>query len=114
MEISVEKTKIIRISKPPFPVLIMVDQKQLENVDYFIYLSSMITKDARCICEIKSRTAKAQAAFNKKTLYPSKLDLNLRKELVECDSWCTAVYDAETRTLWKVDQKYLESFEMWC
>jgi hypothetical protein len=24
------------------------------------------------------------------------------------------LYGAETWTLWKVDQKYLESFEMWC
>jgi hypothetical protein len=24
------------------------------------------------------------------------------------------LYSAETWTLWKVDQKYLESFEMWC
>jgi hypothetical protein len=78
MEMSVEKTKVIRISSPPSSVQIMVDQKQLENVEYFIYLSSMITKDASCTCEIKSRTAKTQAAFNKMTLYSSKLDLNLR------------------------------------
>jgi hypothetical protein len=45
---------------------------------------------------------------------PSKLDLNLRKKLVKCDNWGTAVYDAETWTLQKVDHKYLQSFEMWC
>jgi hypothetical protein len=28
--------------------------------------------------------------------------------------WSIALYGAETRTLRKVDQKYLESFEMWC
>ena len=27
--------------------------------------------------------------------------------------WSIAFYSAETWTLWKVDQKYLESFEMW-
>jgi len=26
----------------------------------------------------------------------------------------TNLYDSETRTFCKVDQKYLESFEMWC
>jgi hypothetical protein len=41
------------------------------------------------------------------------LDLNLRKKLVKCHIWSTALYGAETWTLWKVDQKYLESFEMW-
>jgi hypothetical protein len=43
----------------------------------------MITNDARCTREIKSRIAMAKAAFNKKkTLFNSKLDLNLRKKLV--------------------------------
>jgi hypothetical protein len=28
--------------------------------------------------------------------------------------WSTAFYGAETWTLRKADQKYLESFEMWC
>ena len=32
----------------------MIDQKQLENVKYFNYLSSLITNDSRSISEIKS------------------------------------------------------------
>jgi hypothetical protein len=69
----------------PYPIKIMTDQKQLENVEYFSYLGSMITSDARCTCEIKSRIAMAKAAFNnKKTLFTSKLGLNLRKKLVKC------------------------------
>jgi len=43
-----------------------------------------------------------------------KLDLNLRKKLVECYIWSMALYGAETWTLLAADQKYLESFEMWC
>jgi hypothetical protein len=42
----------------------MIDKKQLENVEYFNYLGSMITNDARCKCEIKSRIAMAKTAFN--------------------------------------------------
>jgi hypothetical protein len=51
----------------------------------------MITKDARNIHEIKSRTAMTKAAFNKNnTLFTSKLDLNLRKKLDLAYSfvWC--------------------------
>jgi hypothetical protein len=48
------------------------------------------------------------------TPFTSKLDLNLRKKLVKCYIWSIALYGAETWTLRKVDQKYLESFEMWC
>jgi hypothetical protein len=57
----------------------------------------------------------AKAAFNKKkNFFTSKLELNLRKKLVKCYIWNIALYGAETWTLRKVDQKYLESFEMWC
>jgi hypothetical protein len=42
------------------------------------------------------------------------LDLELRKKLVKCYIWSVAFYGAETWTLRAVDQKHLESFEMWC
>ena len=51
----------------------------------------------------------AKAAFNKKkTLFTSKLNLNLRKKLVKCYIWSMALYGAETWTLRAADQKYLE------
>jgi hypothetical protein len=56
-----------------------------------------------------------KAAFNKKrTLFNSKLDLELRKKLVKCYIWSIGLYGAETWTLRAVDQKHMESFEMWC
>jgi len=91
----------------------MIDQKQLENVECFKYLGSMLTNNGRCTCEIKSRIAMAKAAFSKKkNLFTSKLDLNLRKKLTKCYIRCMALYGAETWTLRAADQKYLESFEM--
>jgi hypothetical protein len=83
MEMNVEKTKVMRISRQPSPVTIIIDQKQLENVECFKYMGSMLTNDGKC--EIKSRIAMAKAALNnKKTLFTSTLDLNLRKKLVKC------------------------------
>jgi len=80
-----EKTKLMRISRQPSPVTIMIDQKQLENVECFKYLGSVLTNDGRGTCEIKSRIAMAKAAFSKKkTLFTIKLDLNLRKKLIKC------------------------------
>jgi hypothetical protein len=102
-------------SRQPFPVKIMIDQKQLENVDSFKHLCSILTNDGRCSCEIKCRIAMAKSASNKKkALFTSTLDLELRKKLVKCYIWSTALYGAETWTLRAVDQKHLESFEMWC
>jgi hypothetical protein len=66
MEMSVEKTKVKRISRQPFPVKIMIDQKQLEKVESFKYLGSMLTNDGRRTCEIKCKIAMVKAAFNKK------------------------------------------------
>jgi len=56
-------------------------------VEYFKYLDSVINY-GRCTCEIKSRTAMAKAAFNnKKGLFTSISDLNLRKKLAMCYIW---------------------------
>jgi hypothetical protein len=75
----------------------------------------MLTDDGRCTCEIKSRIAMAKDAFKKKeALFTSKMDLELRKKLVECYIWSIALYGAEIWTLRVVDKKHLESFEMWC
>jgi hypothetical protein len=72
----VEKTKVMRISRQPYPIKIMTDQNQLENLEYLNYLGNMITNEARCTREIKSRIVMAKAALNKKkTLFTSKLDL---------------------------------------
>jgi hypothetical protein len=60
MEMSVEKSQIMKISRQPFPVQIVIDQKRLENAEYFNSLSSMITYDSRCTREIKSRIAMAK------------------------------------------------------
>jgi hypothetical protein len=74
----------------------------------------MITNNTGCTREIKSRIAKVTATFNKRALFTSKLDLNLSKKLVKCYIWSIDVYGTTTWTLRKVDQKYLQSFEMWC
>ena len=41
----------------------------------------------------------------KKILFTSKFDLNLRKELLKCYIWSTALCGAEIWTLRKVDQR---------
>ena len=70
------KTKLMRISRQPFPVKIMLGQKQLENVGSFKYLGNILTNNWRCTCEIKCGIIMAKAAFNKKSaLLTSTLDL---------------------------------------
>jgi hypothetical protein len=66
MEMTVEKTKVMRILRQPFPVKLMIEQTLVENMESFKYLYSMLSNDGRCTCEIKSRFSMAKAAFNKK------------------------------------------------
>jgi hypothetical protein len=89
--------------------------KHLENVVSFKYLGIILTNDGRCNCEIKCRITMAKAAFNKEwALFTSILDLELRKKLMKSYVWSIDLYGVETWTHRTVDQKQLESFEMWC
>jgi hypothetical protein len=63
--------------------------------------------------EIKSRIAMANAAF-RKILSACRYGINVKNKLVKCYFWSIALYGAGTWTVWKVDLKYLERFEMWC
>ena len=93
MNVEKKKTKLMRISRQPFPVKIMTDQNQLENVESFKYLGSILTNDGRCTCKIKCRIAMAKAAFNKKmALFTGTLDLELRKKLVKCYIWSNFIW----------------------
>jgi hypothetical protein len=83
-------------------------------VESFKYLGRILTKDGRCTCEIKCVIAMAEAALNKKrALFTGTLDLELRKKPVKCCSWSIALCGAGTGTVRAVDQKQLESVEMW-
>jgi hypothetical protein len=75
----------------------------------------MSTDDGRCTCEIQSRIAMTKAAFNKKRAhFTSKMNLEVRKKVEKCYIWSITLYGVEAWTLRAVDQKHLESIEMWC
>jgi hypothetical protein len=69
-------TKLMTIIKGPGKNLLKnLDQKQLENVEYFKYMKSSIKNNARGTREVQFRISMTKAAFDKK------LDLNWRKRL---------------------------------
>jgi len=41
----------------------VIDQKQLDNVEYLNYVQSVVTNDAVCINAIQSRISMAETAF---------------------------------------------------
>ena len=73
---NVAKTKVMRISRQPSTVQILIGQKQLESLEYFNCLCSVITNNARCTREIKCRIVMATAACNSKNVFTIKLELS--------------------------------------
>jgi hypothetical protein len=69
MQMNVEKTKVIRNARQPFPVKLMIYKNQLESVKFFKYLGSMLTDDGRCTCEIKSRIAMEKLHLTSRGLF---------------------------------------------
>jgi hypothetical protein len=75
----------------------MVDQKQLENVEYFSCWGIVITNDARCTRDITFRIAMAKTSLDQKTLFTYRS--YLRQELVDRSFvWCLNLDTTESRS----------------
>ena len=67
-----EKIKVIK-SQGTHPQCRLWKTKKLETVEYFTYLDSMVTNDARCTHEIKSSFAMAtQRSTRRRIFSPAK------------------------------------------
>jgi hypothetical protein len=83
MEMNAEKEKVKRISRQQSLVHIMTDQKQLENLEYFNYLGSIITNYARCTGEIKSIIVMEKVALSMKENLYKQIGVKVKEETSE-------------------------------
>ena len=117
LKLNTSKTKVMLISKKAesVPINIIINGERLEQVDSFKYLGSLITKDARCEKEIKTRTALAKMAFGKvrPLVTNTSISLNLRKRFIKAYAHSTLLYGCESWTISKAMQKKIEATEMW-
>ncbi|XP_049833909.1 uncharacterized protein LOC126278101 [Schistocerca gregaria] len=114
LRVNRRKTKVMRSSRNENSekLNIRIDG---HKVNEFCYLGSKIINDGRSKEDIKSRLAMAKKAFlAKRSLLISNTGLNLRKKFLRMYVWSTALYDSETWTVGKLEQKRIEAFEMWC
>jgi HJR/Mrr/RecB family endonuclease len=116
MKINVKKTKVMLVSKEAGKKMkIVIDGKEVEQVDRFKYLGSMLTEDGKSMTDIKVRVAMAKEAFGKRSeLLVRKMSKKVKKRIVKCLVWSIALYGCETWALGKVERDRLEAFEMWC
>jgi len=83
----------------------------VEQVSQFRYSGSLILEDGYCTKEIRSRIEMAKKIFmEKKKLFTSKMNLELKNRITKCLVWSVALYAAETWTLTQTDRR-LEAFE---
>ena len=94
---------------------IRVNGQVLEQVEKYKYLGSVVSRDARCVDEIKQRIVIAKNAFNKvKHLVTNRsISISLRKRFIKSYVWSTMLYGCEAWTMNKAMVKKIEAAEMW-
>ncbi|KAI5742530.1 hypothetical protein M8J77_008273 [Diaphorina citri] len=115
MKINAGKTKVMKIGKTERRINLTLEGQRLEQVESFRYLGGLIKSNGSCTEEIRSRIGMGKIAFEKvkDLLTTRRIPLKLRKRFVKCYVWSVVLYGAETWTMRKKEEKYLESFEMW-
>jgi hypothetical protein len=63
MKINQAKTKSMRINNK-ITNSFTLDRKVIENVDKFLYLDSIVTKEGGSMEDVRNKTSKANGAFN--------------------------------------------------
>jgi hypothetical protein len=105
----------MRISKQLIPEQIIINQKQLKVVEYFKYLGRIIKMISDVSVKLSLRFPRTnQHSTGRWALLPGNSASHLRKKSGNRYFWNIALYHEWKRTRQKVEQKYVESLEMWC
>ena len=65
-KINLKKTKVMKISRNPEDITMIIEGIKLAQIQEFCYLGSLITEDGKCHKEIRRRIALGKAAFTKR------------------------------------------------
>ena len=119
MEVNTKKTECMVVKKESIPRIdcnICIKGENLNCVDSFKYLGSIISDDGRCTKEIKSRIAQAKQAFNalRNVLCNKNMSFLIREKVLLCYVWSILLYGCESWTMNKDLRRNVEAFEMWC
>jgi len=94
---------------------VLIDGKEIERVNKFKYLGSLVTVDSNNPTYIKRRLTIARHATCTLQLTGIKakdIGMDLKKQLVRSLIWNTALYGSESWALKKCDKKLVTAFEM--
>jgi len=110
--INVEKTKVM--ASDGAPCNINIQGAQVEQVDTFPYLGSLITEDAECSKDIRARLSKGQAvrASLKKIWKSHGIPIGTKVQLERALIWPVATYGCEGWTIKRNEEQRIAAFEM--
>jgi len=93
---------------------ILIQIEQLEQVDTFPYLGSLITEDGECMTEFCTRLNRGQAieASLQKIWKSHSTPISTKIRLMKALVWPVATYGCESWTLRKNEETRLDAFEM--
>ena len=111
LHINTQKTKLVKIGKIEDVRTIQAGGGQVEEVEQFCYLGSVITNDSSCDKEIKTRLGKANTTFGRLTNIWRNKSLNVKVKVRLYDSLVlsTLKYGAETWSMTAANMKKLEA-----
>ena len=114
--VNVGKTKAMVFGDRKMEQEIWVERKNVENVDKFEYLGSLITWDNNCSEEIRRRIGKAAGtmASLRHVWNGKKLTIQNKIRILTTCVFSVLLYASETWTLKETDKKKLLAFEMKC
>ena len=114
--VNVGKTKTMEFGDRKIEPEIRVGRKNVENVDKFEYLGSLITWDNNCSEEIRRRIGKAAGtmASLRHVWNGKKLTIQNKIRILTTCVFSVLLYASETWTLKETDKKKLLAFEMKC
>ena len=116
LKINTTKTKTMVFGTPEQNFKLETGGEEIEDVDEFIYLGSLITKDNNCSKEINRRIALASGtvAGFKKVLNSTSITIGTKLKILNTCVFSVLLYACETWTIKKKDRRRIESFEMKC
>ena len=85
MEINIDKSKVMRVSRSNESLRVKLGNKELEEVEHFECPRSVLTRDGYCTKEIKMRSASNKEEHNRKiSPLTNKLNSEFTKKMVRC------------------------------
>ena len=116
LKINMKKTKTMVLGRKEIDKKLEVLNQEVENVEEFVYLGSLITWDNDCSKDIRTRIAKGKGMLeNLKTIWKDRnISYATKLSILKTCVFSTMLYGCETWTYKKADKDRILAFEMYC